>query len=93
MLELGGEECYLIIPRYNIDILVNSLSMSEDGGTNKEYTGMFDRPFFVKCNMSDIFPNMEMSFSYKNKEYAYTPYISLMDGSVVVEEFVCLIEE
>ena len=67
--------------------------MAEDGGTNKEYVDTLSKPFFVKCNMSDIFPNAEISFSYKNKEYAYTPYISLMDGSVVVEEFVHLIDE
>ena len=92
-LELEGEECYLIVPRDNISITVSSLSMTEDGGTKARKVTEFNEPFFIKCNVSDIFPNAELSFKYNGKLYTYSPYISLRDGSVVVEDFVTLVNE
>ena len=91
--ELGGEELYLVIPRYETKTYLNKLEMGENGETIKQNHMMSMPPFFVKCNMSDIFSNAEISFNYKGKEYIYSPYISLKDGSVVVEDFVYLIEE
>lgn len=91
--ELGGEELYLVIPRYNSETYLNKLEMTENGETKKELYMMSMPPFFVKCNVSDIFANAEITFNYKGKEYIYIPYISLKDGSVVVEDFVYLIEE
>lgn len=91
--ELGGEEMYLIIPRYEKETYLNKLEMTEDGGTNRVRYMMSMPPFFVKCNVSDIFPNAEITFNHKGIEYVYSPYISLKDGSVVVEDFVYLIEE
>ena len=92
VIELGGEECYLIIPRYNIEITINKLSMNEDGGTNKTYIRTINKPVYIKCNESDIFSNLEINFKYQKKEYSYSPYISLKDGSVVVEDFICLVK-
>ena len=91
-IEIGGEECYLIVPRYNAELSVYRLLMNEDGGTDKEIIKKVKEPFFLKCNMSDIFPNSEIMFERKGKEYVYSPYISLKDGSVVTEEFVYLVE-
>lgn len=92
-LELDGEECYLVIPRYMTEVDIYELTMNEDGSTKKEHSMMSMIPFFVKCNASDIFPNSELSFNRKGTHYTYSPYISLKDGSVVVEDFVYLIEE
>ncbi len=92
VVELGGEECYLIIPRFNMDISINKLSMNEEGGTDKVYIKTLNEPFYIKCNESDIFSNLEINFKYKEKEYTYSPYISLKDGSVVVEDFVYLVK-
>lgn len=91
--DLGGEELYLVIPRYNVETYLNKLEMTQTGGTNKEMYMMSMPPFFIKCNVSDIFANAEITFNYKGKTYTYSPYISLKDGSVVVEDFVCLIGE
>ncbi len=91
--EFSGEELYLIIPRYETETYLNELEMGENGEV-REIKGMMSiPPFFVKCNASDIFSNAEISFNYKGKEYVYSPYISLKDGSVVTEDFVYLIEE
>lgn len=91
--ELGGEEMYLVIPRYETETYLNKLEMGENGETIKQNHMMSIPPFFVQCNASDIFSNAEISFNYKGKEYVYSPYISLKDGSVVVEDFVYLIEK
>lgn len=89
----GGEECYLIIPRYNMNLTISSLRMAEDGGTVGKKIIDTNKPIFLQCNMSDIFPNSEISFEYNEIKYTYSPYISLKDGSVVVEDFVHLINE
>ncbi|MBR6689196.1 MAG: hypothetical protein IKL68_04190 [Clostridia bacterium] len=93
IIDLGGEECYLVIPRYLTKTHINKLLMNEYGGTDKEYYMMSRLPFFIKCNASDIFPNAEIYFNRKGINYTYSPYISLKDGSVVVEDFVHLIKE
>lgn len=92
-LELEGEECYLVVPRDDISVTVSSLSMTEDGGTKARKVTEYNEPFYIKCNVSDIFSNVELSFKYMDKLYSYSPYISLKDGSIVVEDFVTLVNE
>lgn len=92
-IELEGEECYLIVPRYAQDITISSLTMTEDGGTLEKSVIKTSVPFLLKCNVSDIFSNAEIKFNYRGKDYKYSPYISLKDGSVVTEDFVLFINE
>jgi len=89
--EIAGEECYLIVPRYNGKVKVSSLTMTEDGGTSVKTEKELAKPFFIKCNASDIFSNVEISLEHEEVEYKYSPYISLKDGSIVTEDFVLLI--
>lgn len=92
-IELEGEECYLIVPRYGQYITISSLTMTDDSGTLEKIISKTSTPFLLKCNISDIFSNVEIKFNYEGKEYVYSPYISLKDGSVVTEDFVVLINE
>ena len=91
VLEMGGDECYFIVPRYNMHITISSLTMAEDGVTKKSLYTTKEQPFFLKCNMSDIFSNSELSFQYAGQNYEYSPYISLKDGRVVIKDFVYLV--
>lgn len=93
IIETDGEELYLVVPRYNNNVVISSLTMTEDGGTISRVVEEISEPFFLKCNISDIFPNAEIKFMNNKKEYKYSPYISLKDGSVVTEAFVMLIEK
>ena len=52
--DFDGDEWYLIVPRYKEYVDVKSL----DG--SKMYTSYGGEPFTVKCNVSDLYPNIEI---------------------------------
>ncbi len=93
--ELEGTEKYLIIPR-DCDVEVYSLSMDEadeiDFVMNEKYIKTKDKPFYITCNVSDIIANSLLRVNKDDEQYSYSPYISLKDGSLFVEEFVLEIE-
>ena len=43
-------------------------------------------PFIVQCNISDIFSNVTISFTYDSETFEFSPFISLKDGDVQVGE-------
>ena len=93
-INLEGEEKYLIIPR-DCEVQVYSLAMGEidDNITmNETYIQTMTKPFYITCNVSDIIANSLLRVVKDGKQYSYSPYISLMDGSLVVEDFVLHIE-
>ena len=93
--ELAGEEKYLIIPR-DRKVEVYSLSMDEvdemDFVMKEKYIKTMDKPFYITCNVSDIIANSLLRVNKDGNQYSYSPYISLKDGSLVVEDFVLEIE-
>ena len=91
-IQLEGEEYYLVVPRYNDKVLISALSMAEDGSTIHTTLKEVDKPFFIKCNISDIFANSEIKLTHNGEEYKFSPYISLKDGTVALKEFVMLVE-
>lgn len=92
VIQLGGSEKYLVIPiKKQIDIY--SLKLEEDGGQTEIFIKSMNEPFYITCNVSDIFSNSMLKTSKGSKQYSYSPYISLKDGSLVVEDFVSNIEE
>ena len=90
-IKFGGEEKYLIIPR-NDTLQVYSLEFTEDGKIEEKYIKSMDEPFYITCNISDIISNSMIRITNKNGQYSYSPYISLKDGNLVVEDFVLHIE-
>ncbi|MBQ8044396.1 MAG: hypothetical protein IJ272_09700 [Clostridia bacterium] len=86
-IEFGGTEKYLIIPRNN-EIEVYSLNMDEDCLINETYIKTMTQPFYITCNVSDIISNSLLRVMVDGKQYSYSPYINLKDGSLVVENFV-----
>lgn len=93
--ELEGEEKYLIIPR-DCEIEVYALSMDEIDEENFEMTERYiktmDKPFYITCNVSDIISNSLVRIKKDGKQYSYSPYVSLKDGTIYVEDFVKEIE-
>ena len=92
---LEGTEKYLIIPR-DCKVEVYSLSMDEVDEMNFEmkekYMKTMNKPFYITCNVSDIIANSLLRVNKDGTQYSYSPYISLKDGSLVVEDFVLEIE-
>ena len=79
-------EYYLIIPRYDgmeVTLYRNSI---ETGEKTKVYEASECTPFIIKCNISDIFPDVTVELGYIGETVEFSPYISLMDGSVQVGE-------
>lgn len=93
-INLDGTEKYLIIPR-DCEVQVYSLAMGkvdDDILMNETYIKTMTEPFYITCNVSDIIANSLLKVVKDGKQYSYSPYISLKDGSLVVEDFVLNIE-
>ena len=77
-------EYYLIIPKYQ-DM---ALKIYENDIDTPTPTLIFETqeslPFIVRCNISDIFSNVTVSFTYESETFEFSPFISLEDGSVQV---------
>lgn len=89
---LNGEECYLVIPKYkNASVSLKELEISE-GGKLKEVanpsldilgiTGIT----FICQNISDIAPNGKITIRYRDDITAFSPSISLKDGSMMLPD-------
>lgn len=91
---LDGEEKYLVIPK-NCEAEVYSLSMDEvdeDYTIKEKYIKTMSTPFYITCNVSDIISNSLIRVTKAGKQYSYSPYISLKDGSLALEDFVLEIQ-
>ncbi|MBQ9766075.1 MAG: hypothetical protein IJW18_07745 [Lachnospiraceae bacterium] len=77
-------EYYLIIPRYDDMHLSLYRNDMETMGKTLIYECEACGPFVIKCNISDIFPDVMVGLTYKGETVEFSPYISLKDGSVVV---------
>ncbi len=77
---------YLILPRYTtMDLALYQNDMDTMGKTLK-YEEQDCRPFIIQCNVSDIFPDASICFTYGEESVEFSPFISLKDGSLVVGE-------
>ena len=77
-------EYYLIIPRYAdmaVRLYRNDMETTE---SILVYEEMENRPFIIQCNESDIFSDTMIRLSAQTETVEFSPYISLMDGSVEV---------
>ena len=87
--EYNGGELYLIIPIYkNVSINVYSAVMEEADIVKDKLIASTNKPFILKCNVSDIIPNIIIEIKQNNIVYEYSPSISLKDGSLYVNEYV-----
>ena len=84
-----GDELYFIVPiQKNVTINVYSAVMEESDIVKDKLIATTNKPFILKCNISDIIPNIIIEIKQNNKVYEYSPYISLKDGSLYVNEYI-----
>ena len=87
--EYNGDELYIIIPIYkNVSINVYSAVMEEADIVKDKLLYTTNKPFILKCNISDIIPNTIVDIKQNNKIYNYSPSLNLKDGSLYVNEYV-----
>jgi len=58
----------------------------------EKYIKTMNKPFYITCNVSDIISNSLLRVNKDGEQYSYSPYISLKDGNVFVEDFVLEME-
>lgn len=71
-----GDEWYLIVPRYHEDVTIRNLD------TEEEHTIYNGQAFTVRCNLSDLHPNLEISTELQLSGHIFSPQIG-GDGKLV----------
>ena len=81
---LSQGEYYLVVPRYKN----MSLKLYKNDMETMQPSLIFEekecRPFIIQCNLSDIFSDATIRFTYNDEAVEFSPYISLKDGAVEV---------
>jgi len=75
-IDYEGDEWYLIVPRYKEEVNITNL---DTGDVHTVYNG---EAFTVKCNLSDIHPNIEISTEQGYSGHKFSPQIG-GDGKLV----------
>ncbi|WP_066924988.1 hypothetical protein [Murdochiella massiliensis] len=89
---LIGEECYLIIPKYeNASISLKELEPTDEGKLKEVGNIHLDNlsatgNTFICQNISDIAPNAKITIRYRDDVLEFSPSISLKDGSLLLPE-------
>lgn len=91
---LSAQEFYLVIPKYeNAKVSLQELNLSENGNLvpvkNEFIDGKsFNGPVLIAQNISDIYPNAEIKIKRKDKEVKFSPFVSLKDGEIMLDDSV-----
>lgn len=92
--ETNGEELYFIVPiQKNVTMNIYSAVMEEADIVKDKLIASTNKPFILKCNVSDIISNIIIEIKQNNIVYEYSPSISLKDGSLYVNEYVLDIDK
>ena len=75
-IDYEGDEWYLIVPRYKEDVDITNL---DTGEVHTIYNG---EAFTLKCNLSDLHPNIEISTELNLSGHKFSPQVG-GDGKLV----------
>ena len=75
-IDYEGDEWYLVVPRYKEDVNIVNL---DTGEVHTIYNG---EAFTVKCNLSDIHPNLDINTAVSYGAYQFSPQMG-GDGKVI----------
>ena len=84
--QTAGDEWYLIILRYSdTEVSVSPLDLSESFVVGEEILHIDNgKSFLIRCNVSDIMPNIYIQLKSSQGEVDFSPFISLKgDGELV----------
>ena len=78
----GGEEAYLIVPRYKeCGLSINFLQKKENGKVEVVFDAQKPEGAFVLyCNPTQDFSNTEVNIGYRANVHVIVPHISSVDG-------------
>jgi hypothetical protein len=78
-------EYYLLLPKYVGTVLTVSERDMQKYDKGEPYLNTIlttENPVLLKCNISDIFPSVEVAVEYGGEKTVCMPHISLKDGTV-----------
>lgn len=79
---LSDGDYYLVIPRYagmELSLFQNDMMTAQ---STLVYEDPDCQPFILQCNVSDIFADATIRLTYEGESAEFSPFISLMDGSL-----------
>lgn len=89
---LNGEECYLVVPKYkNASVSLKELEIADDGKLKEVDNPSLDilgttGTTFICQNISDTAPNGKITIRFRDDVTAFSPSISLKDGSLMLPD-------
>jgi hypothetical protein len=88
--EMEGDECYLIIPRSS-EAMIDVRKYSYDEITDTETTGEIiyngnEAPILLRCNISDIHANAQVTITLNDKKAILVPKLDLRDGTIDMQQ-------
>lgn len=89
---LVAQEFYLLVPKYDdAEISLKELELSEEGELEAVPNEALDSkivhgPTLIVQNISDIAPNGEITIKDKAGKVKFSPYVSLKDGELMLDE-------
>lgn len=90
---VSGGDYYLIIPRDDVSTVRLFVNNIETDSSTLFYEQSDARPFVVQCNVSDIFPDLTVEIVNESDTVRFSPFISLENGEVQIDEHGLLLTE
>lgn len=87
-IDTGGDELFLLIPRYGESTLRIGVNEEATGATNTGdyyYEGPAV-PVLLKTNMGDLYTDVEVYMTLGDLELVFMPQVDLMDGTLILPE-------
>ncbi len=83
---ISDGDYYLVIPRYDdmgVALYANDI---ETGASEPRYEANSCGPFLLQCNISDIFSDAAIRFTYNGETVEFSPFLSLENGAPMMGE-------
>lgn len=93
-IDFGGVNTFLIIPKEkNQKTQIYRQSLNDQGEMDETFYKEVTGPFYLTCNESDLYSNALLKIENENQSYEYSPYYSLKDGHLMIENYILYIQQ
>ena len=83
IINAGGDEAYLIIPRKSAQLSINKVNIDTAFNTTiGDWLLTTQEPVIVFCNISDLVSNIEVTICLEKISQTFSPRVSLKDGKI-----------
>ncbi len=91
---MEGYNTFLIVPKKpETKIQIYSQFLNDQGEMEVMFYKEVIGSFLLKCNTSDLYSNVLLKVITDDKTYEYSPYYSLKDGHLMIENYILYIQQ